>query len=60
MFLATRLSRARAHVLAQLDVRDFGATGDGHALDTRAFQRAIDACSHSGGGIVEVPPRTYV
>ncbi len=60
VFLATRLSRARAHVLAQLDVRDFGATGDGHALDTRAFQRAIDACSHSGGGIVEVPPRTYV
>ncbi|MGC1363556.1 MAG: glycosyl hydrolase family 28 protein, partial [Silvibacterium sp.] len=46
--------------MAQLDVRDFGATGDGHALDTRAFQRAIDACSHSGGGIVEVPPRTYV
>ena len=41
VFLATRLSRSRAQaqVLAQLDVRDFGATRDGHALETAAFHR---------------------
>lgn len=38
---------------AQLfDVADFGAVGDGRALDTAAVQAAVDACAASGGGKV--------
>lgn len=40
-------------------VRDFGATGDGRALDHPAFQRTIDRCAEEGGGMVMVPPGRY-
>ena len=33
--------------------------GDGRTMCTDAFQRAIAACSASGGGTVHVPPGTY-
>ena len=38
-----------------VEVRDFGAVGDGVADDTAAIQRAIDA-----GGIVHFPPGVYL
>jgi hypothetical protein len=41
------------------NVRDFGATGDGAALDTGAFNRAITTCHAAGGGTVVVPAGTY-
>ncbi len=41
------------------NVRDFGAVGDGAALDTRAVQAAIDACGADGGGTVLVPAGTF-
>ena len=41
------------------NVREFGAKGDGSALETSAFQRAIDACFHDHGGIVLVPAGVY-
>jgi polygalacturonase len=34
------------------DVRNFGAKGDGIALDTQAINNAIRACAVQGGGIV--------
>ncbi len=40
-------------------VREFGAAGDGVTDDTRAIQRAIDACGGAGGGTVYVPPGVY-
>src|ERR1035441_1833556 len=40
--------------------RSFGATGDGKTKDTAAIQKAIDACTQSGGGIVYVAPGTYL
>ncbi|MFO8079750.1 MAG: glycosyl hydrolase family 28 protein [Armatimonadota bacterium] len=42
------------------NVRDFDAAGDGETLDTAAIQAAIDACTEAGGGVVLVPPGTYV
>ena len=41
-----------------LNVRDFGARGDGIALDTKAIQRAMDSASERGG-TVRVPAGDY-
>jgi polygalacturonase len=38
-----------------LDVREFGAVGDGATLNTVAFRRAVEACHSAGGGMVFVP-----
>lgn len=42
------------------NVRTFGAVGDGQAVDSPAFNRAIDAASAQGGGVVDVPPGRYL
>jgi hypothetical protein len=43
---------------APVNVRDFGATGDGTTDDTSAIQSAIDSLGVVGGKVV-VPPGTY-
>ena len=43
-----------------LNVRDFGAKGDGVAKDTAALQQAIDRCCVLGGGEVMVPAGNYL
>jgi len=40
-------------------VRDFGAVGDGQTDDTAAFQKALDAASKAGGGVVHAPRGNY-
>lgn len=45
---------------ASLNVRDFGAKGDGQAKDTVAVQKALDACASAGGGVVIVPSGNYL
>ncbi|MBD9377987.1 right-handed parallel beta-helix repeat-containing protein [Pseudoxanthomonas sp. PXM04] len=49
---------ASARGSVRLDVREFGARGDGQGDDTRAFQAAIDALPEAGGTVV-VPAGNY-
>jgi polygalacturonase len=42
------------------NIRNYGATGDGHTLDTKAIDSAIAACVKAGGGTVLVPAGTFV
>lgn len=42
------------------NVVDFGAMGDGVKLDHVAFNHAISACHHGGGGTVLVPAGIYL
>lgn len=44
----------------RFSVRDFGATGDGKAVETAALQKALDAAGADGGGEVLLPAGDYV
>jgi len=43
-----------------LNIRDFGAKGDGVAIDSPAINRAIDTAAAQGGGTVQFPAGTYL
>src|SRR4051812_484628 len=45
---------------ALFNVRDYGAKGDGKALDTAAINRAIEACAAAGGGTVLFPAGNFL
>jgi polygalacturonase len=45
---------------ADFNVATYGATGNGRALDTAAIQKAIDAASAAGGGIVYFPTGRFL
>lgn len=60
-FAATALPvRASATLRSFHDVRDYGAKGDGKAVDSAAINRAIEAAARAGGGTVIVPPGRYL
>lgn len=42
------------------DIRDFGAKPNDGVLDTDAINKAIDAASAAGGGVVYIPPGRYL
>ncbi len=42
------------------NIVDYGATGDGVTINTRAIQSAIDACARSGGGRVIIPSGKFL
>jgi len=42
------------------NVKDYNAIGDGHSMNTDAFQKTIDACSSQGGGTVLIPAGLWV
>ncbi len=42
------------------NVRQYGATGDGKAVDSPSIQRAIEAAAAAGGGTVFFPAGTYL
>jgi len=43
-----------------VNVTEYGAIPDGHTINTQAFADAIDACVQKGGGMVVIPPGTWV
>jgi len=43
-----------------LDIKEFGAVGDGKTNDALAIQQALDRCSVLGGGQVRVPAGEYL
>jgi len=43
-----------------VDIRDYGAVGDGKTLNTRSFADAISACARAGGGRIVVPAGTWL
>ncbi|WP_033919630.1 rhamnogalacturonidase [Sphingomonas sp. 37zxx] len=53
------LTAAMARGAAIVDVRAFGAKGDGRALDSPAINRAIEHAAARGGGTVWLPAGTY-
>jgi len=62
--LALQAGRGVAHAAPPaadgIDVKAFGATGDGKTLDTAAINKAIDAASVAGGGTVFFPAGNYL
>ncbi|WP_040598722.1 glycoside hydrolase family 28 protein [Sphingomonas elodea] len=54
-----RLAARAAAGEAVVDVRAFGARGDGKALDSPAINRAIEHAAARGGGTVWLPAGTY-
>jgi polygalacturonase len=42
------------------NIRDFGATGDGKSLDSKAINKAIENANIAGGGTVFVPSGRYL
>ncbi|AIO30534.1 right handed beta helix region family protein [Burkholderia cenocepacia] len=43
-----------------INVRTYGATGDGRSDDSPALQRAVSALNEAGGGELYFPPGTYL
>jgi hypothetical protein len=52
-----RGERPLPELRADVNLRDFGAVGDGKTDDTAAFQRAV---KEAGGKVIAVPPGRYV
>jgi polygalacturonase len=57
----SRLQATTVHPnVPNYDVRHFGATADGHTLDTPAINRAIEAVAAAGGGTLRFPAGHYL
>jgi polygalacturonase len=60
LICAVEPARAIRQASNGFDVRTFGAKGDGTAVDSGAINKAIDAASAAGGGIVDLPAGRYL
>ena len=59
-YAAAQHSAAPAPSLGIFDVRQYGAAGDGKTVDSPAINRAIEAASQAGGGVVLFPAGSYI
>src|ERR1700733_11341856 len=59
VFLAS-IGFVSAKPATSFNVRDYGATGDGVNLDSKAINKAIDAAANAGGGTVYLPAGNYL
>ena len=59
LLLCSASSRLSAAGMAVFNVKDYGATGIKADNAQSALQKAIDACSRAGGGMVYLPPGEY-
>jgi len=55
-----KLAKAAAALAGALDVKAFGAKGDGKTLDTPSINKAIEAAAAAGGGAVAFPAGNYL
>jgi len=60
LVLAGVTTAAAAGLPNVFNVKDYGAVGDGAALETAAINKAIKKCNASGGGTVLFPAGTYL
>src|SRR5579883_868179 len=60
LWLAAAVLPLAGRAAVVFNVRDFGAVGDGHAKDTAAIQRAVEAAAQAGGGTVFLPAGKYL
>ncbi len=44
----------------KVNIKDFGAVGDGETLNTEAINKSIETCSEQGGGSVIIPPGLWL
>ena len=60
MALSPSIVRASGSLGGFYNIRDYGAVGDGIAIDSGAINKAIEAASAAGGGTVVVPAGHYL
>jgi polygalacturonase len=60
LVLSTTMSFANPVQSNWLSIKDFGAKGDGKAVDSKAINDAIEAAVKTGGGTVYFPAGTYL
>jgi polygalacturonase len=60
--IAGLASAARAEIVEPeiFNIKNYGAIGDGVAMETEAIQKTIDACHEGGGGVVRIPAGDFV
>ena len=58
--LALTACLATAASTGTYDVTEYGAVGDGRALDTAAINKTIETAAAEGGGTVYFPPGKYL
>jgi polygalacturonase len=60
LFFYLVLSSSKNAAQVFLNVKDFGARGNGTALDSKAINKAIETAAKAGGGTIYLPAGNYL